>query len=77
MSEASIEQRLAALETAVRDLQRRLTNVPSSPNWLDQITGSFKDRPAFEEVLQHGREWRQADQLPEEPEGSESYPSCS
>ena len=70
MSKPSIEQRLAAVETAVRDLQRHLANAPSSPNWLDQITGSFKDKPAFEEVLQYGREWRQADQLPEEPEAS-------
>jgi hypothetical protein len=68
MSEPSIEQRLAAVETAVRDLQRRLANVPSSPNWLEQISGSFKDEPAFEEVLKHGRQWRQADRLPEEPE---------
>ena len=71
MSLPSIEQRLAAVETAVRDLQRRLANVSSSPNWLDRITGSFKDKPAFEEVLKYGREWRQADQLPEGPEGTE------
>jgi hypothetical protein len=70
MSEMSIEQRLTAVETAVSDLQRRLANIPPSPNWLEQITGSFKNRPAFEEVLKYGQEWRQADQLPEEPEAS-------
>jgi hypothetical protein len=70
MSEMSIEQRLTAVETAVSDLQRRLANIPPSPNWLEQITGSFKNRPAFEKVLKYGQEWRQADQLPEEPEAS-------
>ncbi|ETX04413.1 hypothetical protein [Candidatus Entotheonella palauensis] len=70
MAEASIEERLAAVEIAVKDLRSRLVNVPSSPNWLEQITGSFKNKPAFEDVLKYGREWRQADQLPEEPEAS-------
>jgi hypothetical protein len=68
MSQVSFEQRLAAVESAVNDLQHRLERLSPSPNWLDQITGSFKDRPAFEAVIQYGREWRQADQLPEDPE---------
>jgi len=68
MSETSIEQRLAAVETAVRDLQRRLANVPSSPNWLDQVIGSLKDEPAFEEVIAYGKAIREADQLPD-PDG--------
>jgi hypothetical protein len=52
MSQASIEQRLAAVEAAVNDLQRRLERLSPAPNWLAQITGSFKDAPAFEEVIQ-------------------------
>ena len=70
MSEASIEQRLAAVEAAVSDLQRRLAGATSSSNWLDHIIGSLKDEPDFEKVIQYGREWRQADRLPEDPEGS-------
>jgi hypothetical protein len=61
-----IEQRLTAVEAAVSELQRRLANLPPAPNWLEQVTGSFKDEPAFEEVLAFGRELRAADQLPEE-----------
>jgi len=68
MSQPSIEQRLEAVETAVRDLQRRLANAPPTSNWLEQITGSFKDNPAFEEVVKYGRQWREADRLPEAPE---------
>jgi hypothetical protein len=37
----SIEQRLTAVETAASDLQCRLANIPPSPNWLEQITGSL------------------------------------
>jgi hypothetical protein len=61
-----IEQRLTAVEAALSELQRRLANLPPAPNWLEQVAGSFKDEPAFEEVLAFGRELRAADQLPEE-----------
>jgi hypothetical protein len=33
---------------------------------LAQVTGSFKDEPAFAEVLEYGRAFRQADRPPEE-----------
>jgi hypothetical protein len=56
----SIEERLAAVEAVVSDLQRKLAN-SQSPNWLQQVTGSFKDEPAFEEVLAYGRAIRQTD----------------
>jgi len=65
MSETSIEQRLAAVETAVHDLQRRLERMSPSPNWLEQVIGSLKDEPAFEEVIAYGKAIREADQLPD------------
>lgn len=38
-------------------------NPPASQTtWLQQITGSFKDEPAFEEVLAYGRAIRQGDE---------------
>jgi hypothetical protein len=56
-TEPMIEQRLEAVERAVADLQQRLATVPPA-NWLERISGSFKDEPAFEEVLQYGRAMR-------------------
>jgi hypothetical protein len=56
----SVEQRLAILEATVDDLQKKLAS-SQSPNWLQQVTGSFKDEPAFEEVLAYGRAIREAD----------------
>ncbi|NJN57912.1 MAG: hypothetical protein HC879_10625 [Leptolyngbyaceae cyanobacterium SL_5_9] len=35
---------------------------PQPTNWLQQITGSFKDEPAFEEVLAYGRAIRKGDE---------------
>jgi hypothetical protein len=62
--EAPIEQRLSAVEAAVADLQRRLPLSPSAPIWLEQVIGSFKDEPAFAEVLAYGREFRAASRPP-------------
>ena len=57
----SLEERLAAAEAAIAELQKQVPT-SSSPNWLQQITGSFKDEPAFEEVLAYGRAIRQGDE---------------
>lgn len=58
----SLEERLAAVEAAISELQKQV--VASQPtNWLQQITGSFKDEPAFEEVLAYGRAIRQGDEF--------------
>jgi hypothetical protein len=58
-STASVEQRLASLETAIAELQKQVA--PPSKNWLQQITGSFKAQPAFEELLAYGQAIRQGD----------------
>ena len=71
MSEASIEQRLAAVESAVRDLQRRLASKPVSPSWLEQVIGSLKDEPAFDEVIAYGKAMREADRLSDDHEESD------
>ena len=56
----SLEERLAVVEAAIALLQKQVA-VPQPNNWLQQITGSFKDEPAFEEVLAYGRAIRQGD----------------
>ncbi len=57
----SLEERMAAVEAAIADLQKQLAH-PNPKNWLEQITGSFKDEPAFEDVLAYGRALRQGDE---------------
>lgn len=56
----SLEERLAAVEAAISELQQVVASQPT--NWLQQITGSFKDEPAFEEVLAYGQAIRQGDE---------------
>ena len=57
----SLEERIAAVEVAISELQKQVAN-PQPTNWLQQITGSFKDEHAFEEVLAYGRAIRQGDE---------------
>jgi hypothetical protein len=57
----SLEDRLSAVEAVIADLQEQIA-APQPTNWLKQITGSFKDEPAFEEVLAYGRAIRQGDE---------------
>ncbi|BAY82407.1 hypothetical protein NIES267_18870 [Calothrix parasitica NIES-267] len=57
----SLEKRLAAVEAAIAKLQKQVA-APQSTNWLQQITGSFKDEPAFEEIIAYGRAIRQGDE---------------
>ncbi|MCC5638565.1 hypothetical protein LC593_22570 [Nostoc sp. CHAB 5844] len=57
----SLEQRLAVVEAAIAELQKQIAP-PQPTNWLQQITGSFKDEPAFEEVLAYGRAIRQGEE---------------
>jgi len=57
----SLEKRLAAVEAAIDKLQKQVATSESN-NWLQEITGSFKDEPAFEEILTYGRAIRQGDE---------------
>lgn len=66
LAEIQIEERLIAVERAVSELQRYSLVRPPAANWLEQISGSFKDDPAFEQVLEYGRQMRHADRPPDE-----------
>src|SRR5262245_22523041 len=52
---ATLEQRMTAVENAVRELQEALRTRQPAADWLDCVIGSMKDEPAFEEVLALGR----------------------
>lgn len=58
MSEnTTIEQRLAAVESELRNLKRK---IESTESWYDRMTGAFENDPAFEEVLELGRQFRES-----------------
>ncbi|AFY60446.1 hypothetical protein [Synechococcus sp. PCC 6312] len=50
----SLEERLTLAEKAITELQRQVST-SESINWLQEITGSFKDEPEFEKVLAYGQ----------------------
>ena len=56
----SVEERLAAVEQELAELKRRLPPSFDKKNWVEEISGSMKDFPEFDEVLRLGREFRQS-----------------
>jgi hypothetical protein len=66
MSQATLEERMSAVEETVRELQDAMQSRHPAPDWLDRVIGSMKDEPAFDEVLAHGRTIRQADRPTED-----------
>ena len=64
---ATLEQRLAALERTVADLQRQLGNGSAPPNWIEKVSGVVRDDEEFLEMLKLGRAFRDADRPPDEP----------
>ena len=66
MSEATLEQRMTVLEQTVCELQDAMNARQPAPDWLDRVIGSMKDEPAFDEVLAHGRTFRQANRPAED-----------
>jgi hypothetical protein len=67
MATESLEQRVAALEQAVKDLQQRLANGATSESWLEKVSGCITDKEAFREIVELGRAIRAADRPPDEP----------
>ena len=57
----SLEERLAAVERELAEIRGQLPLKTETKNWIEQISGSMKDFPEFDEVLRLGREIRQAE----------------
>jgi hypothetical protein len=58
MSQASIEQRVAAIENELERLKGVVENDPKP--WWHQIFGTFKDDPVFDEAMRLGRVYRKS-----------------
>ena len=79
MSALPLEHRVSALESEVRLLRgqmQSLTARSSNANWLSDISGSMKDFPEWDEVMEVCRELREAE-LAEFDKASEGGASCS
>jgi len=67
LDEATLERRLTALEQAVAEVRLDLAGYKADDNWLEIVTGSISDEPAFLEVLEFGRALRQSDRIEDVP----------
>ena len=71
MAATSIEDRLDAIEKELSEVKKRLEEkLPTSTiPWWEQISGTFKDCPAYDEAMRLGREWRESQRMEyDEPE---------
>jgi hypothetical protein len=55
MSNATIEQRLADLETQVTELRLKVEKRIPAKDWLTRMTGAFSKYPEFAEIVEEGR----------------------
>jgi hypothetical protein len=62
MTTEQLEQRVAALERTVADLQRKVDN--PSGNWWESVGPRLNNDPVFEEMLAYGRYFRKTGQTP-------------
>ncbi len=69
LTDEMIEQRLAAVESAIVQLQHQISSPTPVIDWVERFTGAFQDEPAFDEVVAYGRALREADR-PREPDVS-------
>ena len=60
---ASLEERIVALEHEVARLKQSVEG-SAKPDWIDRLTGSFKDDADFDEIVRLGQEYRKS-QRPE------------
>ena len=51
------------MEQDLAKLKSQRDRLRPKENWIDKITGSFKDDPDFAEILRLGREIRQAERF--------------
>jgi len=60
---AQLEQRVATLEVALAQVQRKLAMSPSATSWVEQVSGSLADIPEedYQHFLESCRAIRQAD----------------
>ena len=59
---ATVNDRLNALETEVAMLRGQSVE-RRDKNWIEDVAGSFRNEPEFDEVLRLGREARHGEQF--------------
>ena len=57
---ATVEDRLSALESAMKEVRRELAGRRRPRAWLDDVAGSLQEWPEFAEILRLGREFRKS-----------------
>lgn len=70
MAVETLEERLSAVETELRQLKQQLAvkSTPSADVGWQKVFGSFADSEGFDEAVRLGREYREAQNVMSEEE---------
>jgi hypothetical protein len=60
MASARLEQRVAALETEVARLKRKLEEQETIRPWWEQIAGAFQNDSLYERAMRLGQHYRRS-----------------
>ena len=67
MSQLTLEERVAHLESELKQVKNHLAAQPAGQDWRSTF-GAFANDPLFDEIVQAGREYRTAaNQSPDRP----------
>jgi hypothetical protein len=57
MARSIVEERLAILEAEVAQLNRQ---TKTQKGWLEETFGVYEDFPEYDQVIEHGRQYRES-----------------
>ncbi len=57
MTVLELEKRVDSLERELEVLRQKIDKTPPRP-WWEQVRGTFKDDPIYDEAMRLGRAWR-------------------
>ncbi|WP_395092094.1 hypothetical protein [Armatimonas sp.] len=60
MTVAELEKRVVSLEHTLEALRQKVDKEEPARPWWEQVRGTFKDDPIYDEAMRLGRAWRDA-----------------
>jgi hypothetical protein len=58
MTVIELEKRVLSLEETLEKLRQKVEKTEVALPWWEQVRGTFKDDPIYEEAMRLGRVWR-------------------
>ena len=60
MTVIELEKRVLSLEETLEKLRQKVEKTDEVRPWWEQVRGTFKDDPIYDEAMRLGRAWRES-----------------